>query len=143
MEPLTVERSIWIAARRERVWQAITDARQIMAWWGGDYWEIAGLEPGAAIKFGSADDPMLARVAAAEPPQRFVIEWPPQPQYHEIPILTTYVLAEEAGGTRVTVTETGFEALPADIRQQRFESTAAGYAKVLEGLKQFLEPAQP
>ena len=30
MEKLTIERSIWIAAPRERVWQAVTDPAQIV-----------------------------------------------------------------------------------------------------------------
>ncbi|MCU0490723.1 MAG: SRPBCC domain-containing protein, partial [Chloroflexaceae bacterium] len=64
---------------------------------------------------------------------------PPQPQYHHIPIYTTFRLTEENGGTRVTVTETGFEALPDEIRQQRFDSTAQGYATVLAELKVYGE----
>ena len=52
-------------------------------------------------------------------------------QYHSIKMFTTFLLEEENSGTRVTVTETGFEALPDDIRQQRYNSTAEGYEKVL------------
>jgi uncharacterized protein YndB with AHSA1/START domain len=32
MEKLVVERSIWIAAPRERVWQAVTDPEQLAQW---------------------------------------------------------------------------------------------------------------
>ena len=32
MEQLTVERSIWVAAPRERVWQAVTDPEQVAQW---------------------------------------------------------------------------------------------------------------
>lgn len=139
-----VERSIWIAASRERVWQAITDDKQIVKWWA-DYWEIPTLEVGATIKFGSendplpADDPMLATIAVLDRPREFAIQWPPQPQYHSIPVFTRYLLEEENGGTRVTVSETGFEALPDDIRQQRFDSTAKGYATVMANLKAYIE----
>ena len=140
MEVLTVERSIWINAPRERVWKAVTTAEQIRQWWGeGDYWELSGLYVGATIKFGDPDNLMLAKVATVEPLQEFAIEWPPQQHYHSIAMITRYVLHEESGGTRVTVTETGFEALPDTIRQQRFEQTSAGYAQVLEGLKGYLE----
>jgi uncharacterized protein YndB with AHSA1/START domain len=140
MEKLTVERSIWIAASREQVWKAVTEAEQIQQWWGGgDYWEIEALKVGATVKFGDPDDLMLATIAVVDPPREFAIQWPPQPQYHSIPIFTTYRLEAENGGTRVTVTETGFEALPDDIRQQRFDSTAQGYATVLEGLKAHVE----
>jgi uncharacterized protein YndB with AHSA1/START domain len=139
MEKLTVERNIWINAPRERVWQAITNAEEINQWWGGDYWEISALEIGATIKFGDPNDLMLATVAVVDPPREFSIQWPPQEQFHSIPIYTTYVLTEENDGTRVMVSETGFEALPDDIRQKRFDSTAQGYETVLAGLKTFIE----
>jgi hypothetical protein len=54
-------------------------------------------------------------------------------------VFTRYVLEEEKGGTRVTVSETGFEALPDEIRQERFDSTARGYTTVLANLKSYLE----
>lgn len=144
MEPLVVERSVWIAAPRERVWQAITQADQIMQWWGGgDHWEISALHVGATITFGDPTEPMLATIAVLDPPRQFTIQWPPQPQYHSIAMFTSYVLEEERDGTRVTVTETGFEALPDSIRQQRFDQTAAGYARVLDSLRAYVERTQP
>lgn len=139
MEPLTVERTIWIAAPRQRVWQAITTADQIREWWGGDHWEIETLEVGGVIKFGDPDDLMLATIDVLDPPRQFTIKWPPQPQYHAITMFTAYLLSEENGGTRVTVRETGFELLPDDVREQRFDSTSAGYETVLRGLKTYLE----
>ena len=138
MEKMTVERTIWIAAPRERVWQAITDAEKIQQWWD-DYWEIPALEVGGTVKFGTEDDPMLATIAVVNRPREFAIQWPPQPQYHSIAMFTRYVLEEENGGTRVTVSESGFEALPGDIRQQRLDSTAKGYATVLASLKAYVE----
>ena len=138
MEKLVVERSIWIAAPRERVWDAITDAEQLKQWWG-DYWEIPALQVGATIKFGDPNDLMLATIAVLVPPRQFTIHWPPQEQYHSIEMFTIFLLAEENDSTRVTVTETGFEALPDDIRQSRFDKTADGYTKVLANLKAHLE----
>lgn len=139
MEQLSVERSIWVAAPRERVWRAVTDAAQIMEWWGGDRWEIPTLEVGAPVMFGHLDDMIHATVAVVDPPREFAIQWPPQEQNHESTIVTRYVLEEERGGTRVTVTESGFEGMPEEIRQQRFDRTAKGYETVLQSLKAFLE----
>ena len=138
MDKMSVEHSIWINAPRERVWQAITTSEQMRQWWG-DYWEIPSLEVGATIKFGDPSDLMLATVALADAPREFSIQWPAQEQYHHIEMFTIFVLAEENGGTRVTVTETGFEALPEDVRQKRYDSTAQGYETVLAGLKTFVE----
>jgi uncharacterized protein YndB with AHSA1/START domain len=140
MEKLVVERSIWIASPRERVWQAITNAEQIQSWWGGgDYWEITALQVGGTVKFGDPDDLMLASIQVLDAPHQFTILWPPQPQYHSIEMTTTFILEEEKGGTRVTVTETGFEALPDDLRQTRLDKTGEGYTKVLASLKSLLE----
>jgi uncharacterized protein YndB with AHSA1/START domain len=138
MEKIIVERSIWIKAPRERVWRAVTDAQQIQQWWG-DYWEIPTLQVGGTVKFGTKDDPMLATIAVLNPPREFTIQWPPQPQYHSIAMFTRYILEEENGGTRISVSETGFEALPDDIRQQRIDSTTQGYTTVLANLKTYLE----
>lgn len=136
---MTVERTIWIKAPRERVWRAITETEQIRQWWGHDYWEITALKVGATIKFGDPDDLMHATVAVVDPPREFSIRWPPQPQNYSTDFVTTYRLEEENGGTRVTVTETGVEALPDDIRQERFDSTMRGYETVLASLKALLE----
>ncbi len=143
MQKMTVERSVWINAPREKVWQAITEADQIMKWWGGgDLWEIEKLEVGAGVKFGEADDQLLATIAALDPPAKFSLRWPPQEAYHNIEVFTTYELTEENGGTLVKVSETGFEALPEDIRQKRFDQTAKGYETVLAGLKNYVEIPQ-
>lgn len=139
MEALTVERTIWIDAPRERVWEAITNAEQMNQRWEADHWEIDALEVGGVVKFGTPDDLLLATIAVLDPPREFTIQWPPQEQYHSIAMSTTYLLAEENGGTRVTVRETGFEALPDAIRQRRYEQTAEGYATVLASLKGWLE----
>lgn len=142
MEALAVERTIWINAPRERVWKAITTPEQINRWWGGDHWEFSALEVGGIVKFGDPDDLMIATIDVVEPPRQFTIQWPPQAQYHNIIMYTTYVLTEENGGTRVNVRETGFEALPDDVRQKRFDSTSEGYATVLAGLKEYVEGDQ-
>src|SRR5688572_6385024 len=138
MEKLVVERTIWIDVPRERVWQAITNSEQLQQWWG-DYWEITALQVGATVKFGDPNDLMVASIQVLDAPRQFTILWPPQPQYHSIEMTTTFILEEENGGTRVTVTETGFEALPDDIHQQRLDKTGEGYSKVLANLKAILE----
>ncbi|HLA94258.1 MAG TPA: hypothetical protein VK612_00960, partial [Pyrinomonadaceae bacterium] len=71
--------------------------------------------------------------------EKFAIRWPPQPEYHNIEIFTIFELEVENGGTLVKVTETGFEELPDDIRQTRFESTSKGYETVLGELKKYVE----
>lgn len=139
MDENTVESKIWIQAPVERVWEAITTSEQIRQWWGGDYWEITALQPGAEVLFGHENDRITARVAAVEPPREFALDWPPLPALHSTAFSTTYRLEAENGGTRVTVRESGFAGLPPEIRQERYDSTAKGYQTVLQGLKDFVE----
>jgi uncharacterized protein YndB with AHSA1/START domain len=139
MEALTVERTIWINARRERVWEAITTAEQINRWWSDDHWEIDALKVGGTVRFGYGNDQVLATIEVLEPPRQFTMKWPPVPPYSVITSYTTYLLADENGGTRVTVSETGFEALPEDTRQERYDSNSRGYEKILAGLKAYVE----
>ncbi|KPV45879.1 hypothetical protein SE17_43925, partial [Kouleothrix aurantiaca] len=56
-------------------------------------------------------------------------------------LTTEYRLEEEAGGTRVTVTMTGFEHLPADTRQDFLEPTGASWEKALANLNAFITGA--
>jgi uncharacterized protein YndB with AHSA1/START domain len=137
MEKLFVERSIWIAAPRERTWQAVTEAEQLTVWFApGCNWEIPVLEVGQPAKFyNTPDDIALHTIEALEPPRYFALSW----EENGKPMLTTFTLEEEKEGTRVTVNESGFEQLPDEIRETRMEQTAAGYTESLENLKAYLE----
>src|SRR5687768_9207317 len=109
METLAVVRSIWIAAPRERVWQAVSEPEQLERWF---------LPPalGAQMKRGDSGNlavhmgPMAVEVATlegADPPRQVISRGLPDRL-----LASTYRLEEENGGTRVTVTMTGFESLP-------------------------------
>ena len=133
-----VKRDIWIAAPRERVWQAVTNAEMIMKWWG-DTWIINALKVGGGIEFGRPGDMIHATIAVLDPPRQFSIHWPWQEQYQAENAYTIFDLAEENNGTRVTVTETGYEALSGEERQERLNRTGQGYTTVLANLKAYVD----
>jgi uncharacterized protein YndB with AHSA1/START domain len=137
-KPLTVQRSIWINAPRERVWRAVTESEQLQAWWG-DLWDIADLRIGAPVRFGAEPNVLVATIETLNPPDEFKVRWPPNPRFPVTTMSTTFLLAEENGGTRVIVIEAGYEGLPDDIRQSRMDSSARGYAQVMENLKAHVE----
>jgi hypothetical protein len=65
---------------------------------------------------------------------------PPHPLYFSVPFVTSYRLDEENGGTRVTFSESGFEAWPDDeVRRARFERISREFRNVLENLNTYLE----
>lgn len=135
MEKLTVQRSIWIPAPRERVWQAVTEPEQVAQW-------LLPPALGAQMKrdtkgtffvcLGDMEVP-VAVLEAVRPPQQVTSRSLPDRL-----LATTYVLEEENGGTRVTVTMTGFEGLPADAREDRVKPSGAGWEKVLANLKAYV-----
>lgn len=133
---LTVERSIWIDAPRERVWQAVTDPDQFAQWF---------MPPALGAQLQRDDDgtisvlmgPMSAAIARFEKvdqPRKVTSRSLPERQ-----LVTTYMLDEEKGGTRVTVTMTGFETLPEDTRRERFAPSGAGWEKALANLKAYID----
>jgi uncharacterized protein YndB with AHSA1/START domain len=132
MEKLTIERSIWIAAPRERVWQAVTDPAQIAQWFApGTSFSQNGNK--ISVRIGETDME-VAIIELVDPPRQIITRDLPG-----MSITTTYTLEEENGGTRFTVTETGFESLSEDARKVRLDQDDKGWEMALENLKAFLE----
>lgn len=141
MEAVTVERSIWINAPRERVWEAITQPEQLKQWWGLG-WELATLQQGASMKFHGTDGNWYdATIESVNPTRQFTLRWAENPQYPAT-FMTTFTLDEQDGGTRVTVVESGFEQLPIAVRQQHVEGNRHGWMTVLPKLKTWTEREQ-
>src|SRR5262245_48461943 len=91
-----LERSIWIAAPRQRVWDAVTDPAQLAQWF----------MPPVGFQLQKDDQgrltvimgPMAAQVATfeqVEPPRRVSMR-----TYPDGVVAATYILDEEANGTR-------------------------------------------
>jgi len=138
MEKIKVEEGISIAAAAELVWEAITMAEQMKEWWT-DAFEIDELKAGAKIHFGREDNRKTMTVLEAAPPQKFVILWPTPPWYSNAEILTIFDLKQEDGGTRIEITETGFEGLELEMRQRRIDGTVDTYQRMLGKLKEYVE----
>lgn len=135
MTATALERSIAINAPRDRVWQAITDPDQLAKWF------VPNL-PGAELKlqngtvtvylYGMGVDFLTLEIAEAA--RKVVI--------HSLPehlLTTTYTLEDQAGGTLVKVALTGFERLPENTGEDRFEFIGAGWDKALSNLKAFVD----
>jgi uncharacterized protein YndB with AHSA1/START domain len=132
MRKMTIERSIWIAAPRERVWQAVTDPAQIAQWFApGTSFSQNGNT--ICVRMGEREI-AVAVIELVDPPRQITTRNLP-----ERSITTTYTLEEENGGTRFTVTETGFEALSEDARKERLQQNGKGWEIVLENLKAYLD----
>ncbi len=142
-EKIAVERSIWIDAPRERVWQAVTEPKHLNQWYATYYhWDIPALHVGATVKFYNKDnhaDMQIATIAIVDPPREFTVRWQPDKEYPAMTLTTTFLLEEEDGGTRATIRESGYESLPDDVRQQWLDATGGGYTMSMENLKAHVE----
>lgn len=138
-EAWTVKQSIWVEALPERVWTMITTPEHLMQWWAPNLWEIPVLEVGGTVWFGAEGDMSTATIAVLDAPRQFTLQWQADEQFPAL--VTTYLLEAENNGTRVTVTEAGFETLPPESRQKIFDRTANGYSEVVQDLKKYIEAA--
>src|SRR5688500_1575168 len=141
MEVLAVERSVLIDAPRQRVWEAVTDPAQLKEWYApGCPWEIPALQPGATIKFHNTDtDIQLATIEVVKPLQEFTLRWQLDPAHPGITLLNSFLLEEENGSTRVTVSQAGYESLPDGMREEQLRQDADAYTAIAESLKSYLE----
>ncbi|MGD9935015.1 MAG: SRPBCC domain-containing protein [Dehalococcoidia bacterium] len=142
--PDRIEASIVMNARRERVWQALVDPRQLGAWFNVEL-ENDVIEPGVELRGkilhpGFEHVTWKATIEAVEPPRLLSWRWHPgaaDPDHDysgEPETLCTFVLEDADGGTRVSFTESGFDALPRARWAEGFEMNKDGWAMVLEAI---------
>jgi uncharacterized protein YndB with AHSA1/START domain len=145
MEKIGVERSIWVNVPRERAWRAVTEPEHLDRWYATYYrWDIPVLQVGATVKFygkdeATASDIQVGTIEVVDPPREFTLRWQATPQYPAVSLVTSFLLVEENGGTRVTISESGYENVPEEERQGWLDATAGGYGMSVENLKALLE----
>lgn len=126
------------------MWRAVTDVREFNEWFRVAL--TTPFTPGAVVT-GKITYPgyehmtMTVWVETMEPEHRFAFRWHPYAieagvdYSDEETTLVTFVLDEVPGGTRLTITESGFDALPASRRTQAFGSNSEGWAQQLENIR--------
>lgn len=142
-----IERTITVPVSRSRLWRAITNVEEFNAWFGvaleSPLVEHAVVSGNITI----ADYThlrMTIHVDAVEPERRFAFRWHPNAidqtvDYSREPMtLVTFTLDEVEAGTRLTIVESGFDALPASRRIAAFESNSAGWAAQLENIAAYV-----
>jgi len=158
-----IEKQVVLKAPRERVWQAISDARQFGIWFGV---EIAGPFVAGERVSGrlvpTRVDEALARkqapyegtvfdffVERIEPPHRFSFRWHPcavEPgaDYTQEPTtLIVFTLEEVPEGTRLTITESGFDQVPLARRAAAFAANEEGWREQLRLIEKYLVQTAP
>ncbi len=146
METDRIEREIVLAAPPERVWAALTEPDQ-MAGWFGTRGEIDLRPGGEALFVWEGHETSRSRVEVVEPPRRFAFRWHAEGSDPSLPVeevastLVEFTLEAIPEGTRLTLVESGFAALPPDVRDKTRIDNDGGWAEELGDLAAYLTAA--
>ena len=142
-----IEKVVSLDAPRSRVWRALTDVRQFNAWFGSALSGVftPGAEVSGKLTFRNFEHvTMTLWIEAMDPERFFSFRWHPYAieagvDYSTEPTtLVSFTLEEAAGGTRLTIVESGFDAIPASRRATAFSKNSAGWDGQARNLQKFL-----
>src|SRR5260370_17857949 len=130
-----IENEIVLRAPRSRVWRALTNADEFGAWFGMKL--QASFTPGSTVSgiVAMSDHERVTIEMAVErmdPESRLSYRWHPYPAHADVDYssepttLVEFQLEEVAGGTLLTVVESGFDRIPVGGRAEAFPMNTSG-----------------
>lgn len=139
-----IQRQIELKKPVSRVWKALTDYREF-----GDWFRVALEAPfavgkeasGKILHPGYEHVTWRATIVKMEPEKIFAFTWHPygidkeRDYSNEPPTLVEFRLEETATGTRLTLTETGFDKVPADRRLEAFRMNSEGWTIQMKNIE--------
>jgi uncharacterized protein YndB with AHSA1/START domain len=153
-----IQKTILLRAPRARVWRALTDSREFGEWFGMKC--DTPFKPGAPVTGTIVPTTVDASVAQAqepykgmpfeltieqmEPERLFSFRWhpfahDPNVDYSGEPTtLITFVLEDAPAGTRLTVTESGFDRIPLARRAAAFTANEQGWGMVMTLVEKYV-----
>jgi uncharacterized protein YndB with AHSA1/START domain len=158
METDRIQKQIVLRAPRERVWSAISDAKKFGTWFGVEFDGpfVAGSRLSGKIA-PTKVDPEVAKmqqpyagkrfefsVERIEPMRNISFRWHPFAveegiDYSKEPTtLIVFELEEISGGTRLTITESGFDKIPLARRAKAFAANEGGWTHQLKLIEKYL-----
>ena len=155
-----IEKLTVLRAPRERVWRAISDVKQFGTWFGvefdGPFVACAQLEGRvvptkvdkevAKTQERYAGTPFSITVDKIEPMNLFSFRWHPfavEPgvDYSSEPTTVVVFQLEDAPqGTRLTITESGFDKIPLARRAKAFAANDGGWTAQMMLIEKYLLP---
>lgn len=140
----SIERSVDLDAPIDRVWRALTDYREF-----GQWFRVAVEQPfvvgqpttGHITHEGYEHVRWNVRIVAMEEPDRFAFTWHPYAidpavdYSQEEPTLVEFRLEPAGTGTRLTVTESGFDRIPAHRRDEAIRMNGGGWTAQVENIR--------
>ena len=156
-----IEKKILLRAPRERVWRAVSEAKEFGSWFGvafdGQFVEGTRLTGKITP---TTVDPEVAKMQAPysgkkfewtveriEPMRRISFRWHPYAveegiDYSKEPTtLIEFDLADAPGGTLLTVSESGFDQIPLERRAKAFKANEGGWEMQTHLIEKYLAAA--
>jgi uncharacterized protein YndB with AHSA1/START domain len=139
-----IEKSIELKAPVSRVWRALTDHEEFGAWFGVRMEApfVIGQRARGQITYPGYDHLTLhATIVKMDPERLFSFTWHPyavdpnQDYTQETPTLVEFRLEPIAGGTLLRVTESGFDKIPANRRQEAFRMNDGGWNEQMKNIE--------
>jgi len=149
--PDSIIKTIDVAAPVERVWDALTDHEKFGTWFrvALDQPFVLGQPSTGYMTYpGYEDYRWEARVVAIEPMRRFAYEWPAtggdkdlMESSSTVPewTLVEFLLEPIGNGTRLTVTESGFDKVPEPRRSDVMRSNDGGWTEQVQNIRDYVE----
>jgi uncharacterized protein YndB with AHSA1/START domain len=139
-----IEKRIELKATPARVWRALSDYREFGAWFGvrleGPF--VPGQTAEGQITYpGYEHVRWRAVIQKMEPERLFSFTWhpyaiDPQVDYsHETPTLVEFRLEKSSTGTLLTLTESGFDKVPAERRAEAFRMNDGGWTQQMKNIE--------
>ena len=139
-----IEEQVLLHAPRARVWRALTEPQELGAWFGVRFGDDVVIAPGAVVR-GKITNPGYEHVTwevtvdEVVPESRFSWRWHPYAvdpafDYSQEPTtLCTFTLEDAPdGGTRLTLVESGFDALSPERRAAGLQMNGKGWTSQLQ-----------
>jgi uncharacterized protein YndB with AHSA1/START domain len=143
-----IEKVIELKAPIDKVWRALADHEQFGTWFRV---KLDGPFVPGEVSSGHMTYPgyehlkWQAKVVAMEEPRFFSFTWhpyavdPDKDYSGETPTLVEFRLEPIAAGTRLTVTESGFDSVPAERRDEAMRMNEGGWSQQVENIRAHVE----
>ena len=139
-----IEKELELKSPVARVWRALTDHEEFGEWFrvklDGPF-VVGGVSTGQITYPGYEHMKWVATVEAMEPEQLFSFRWcpyggEPDVDYSNEPTtLVEFKLEPSSGGTRLVISESGFDALPDDERRvDALRSNTSGWNEQVKNI---------
>lgn len=144
-----IERTVDLKAPIQRVWRAITDHEEFGTWFrvklDGPF-RVGQTTTGQITYEGYEHLKWISTVERMDAPHQFVFTWPNPENADDEQELSSapemrveFRLNEITGGTRLTIIESGFSALPANRRAKAMQENEGGWDIQVGNIQSYVE----